>query len=88
MEQEFVWRLKRIGGLTILLNLTRFWMYIQRFKKNSTTAPVAANAGTIDFLATVAQTLGLDVNKTNNSNVGRPIRLVDVGAKPITEVLS
>ena len=42
----------------------------------------------IDLLATVGQTLGLDVSKTNNSNVGRPIRLVDVGAKPIQEVLS
>ena len=42
----------------------------------------------IDLLATVGQALGMDVNKTNNSNVGRPIRLVDVGAKPIQEVLS
>ena len=41
----------------------------------------------IDFLATVGQTLGLDVNKTNQSNVGQPIRLVDVGARPLKEVL-
>jgi hypothetical protein len=43
---------------------------------------------TIDFLATVGRVLGLDVNKTNQSNVGRPIRLVDQGANPIQEVLS
>jgi hypothetical protein len=42
---------------------------------------------TTDFLATVGRTLGLDVNKTNRSNVGRPIRLVDAGSNPIEEVL-
>jgi hypothetical protein len=43
---------------------------------------------TTDFLATVGRALGLDVNKTNQSNVGRPIRIVDAGANPIEEVLS
>src|SRR5262245_21497790 len=42
---------------------------------------------TPDFLATVGKALGLDVEKQNNSNVGRPIRFVDPGAKPIKEVL-
>jgi hypothetical protein len=41
-----------------------------------------------DFLATVGQALGLDITKQNNSNVGRPIRFVDPGAKPILEVLA
>ncbi|MFL5338757.1 MAG: DUF1501 domain-containing protein [Gemmataceae bacterium] len=41
-----------------------------------------------DLLATVGQALGLDINKQNQSNVGRPIRLVEPGAKPIKEVLS
>jgi hypothetical protein len=41
-----------------------------------------------DFLATVGTALGLDIAKQNNSNVGRPIRFVDPGAKPIKEVLA
>jgi hypothetical protein len=41
-----------------------------------------------DFLATVGEALGLDITKQNNSNVGRPIRFVDPGAKPIKEVLA
>jgi hypothetical protein len=40
-----------------------------------------------DLLATVGLALGLDISKQNASNVGRPIRLVDAGAKPIKEVL-
>jgi hypothetical protein len=43
---------------------------------------------TPDFLATVGTALGLDITKQNNSNVGRPIRFVDPGAKPIKEVLA
>jgi hypothetical protein len=43
---------------------------------------------TPDFLATVGKALGLDITKQNNSNVGRPIRFVDPGAKPIQEVLA
>jgi hypothetical protein len=41
-----------------------------------------------DLLGTVCLALGLDINKQNNSNVGRPIRLVEPGAKPIQEVLA
>jgi hypothetical protein len=41
-----------------------------------------------DLLATVCQALGLDATKQNNSNVGRPIRLVEPGAEPIKEVLA
>lgn len=41
----------------------------------------------IDLMATICSALGLDPMKQNMSNVGRPIRLADPEAKPITEVL-
>jgi hypothetical protein len=40
-----------------------------------------------DYLATVCLALGLDPEHQNMSNVGRPIRLVDPEAKPITEIV-
>jgi hypothetical protein len=40
-----------------------------------------------DYLATVCMALGLDPSKQNMSNVGRPIRLADPSAKPITEIV-
>jgi uncharacterized protein (DUF1501 family) len=36
-----------------------------------------------DFLATVALALGIDIARQNNSNVGRPIRVVEPTARPI-----
>ena len=41
-----------------------------------------------DFLATVAKALGIDPTMQNISNIGRPIRIVDAGARPIEEVLA
>ncbi len=41
-----------------------------------------------DFIATVCSALGIDPTKQNQSNVGRPIRIADAGAKPIKEVLA
>jgi len=41
-----------------------------------------------DFMATICMALGIDPLKPNNSNVGRPIRIADKGAKAITEVLA
>jgi hypothetical protein len=41
-----------------------------------------------DFLATVCQALGIDPLKKNDSNVGRPIRIVDKAAKPVKEVIA
>jgi hypothetical protein len=41
-----------------------------------------------DLLATVCQALGVDPLKQNMSNVGRPIRIVDKNADPITELVS
>jgi uncharacterized protein (DUF1501 family) len=43
---------------------------------------------TADLLATVGSALGLDIRKQNNSNVGRPIRLVEPDAQPVKEVLA
>jgi hypothetical protein len=40
-----------------------------------------------DFLATVCSALGIDYNRQNDSPIGRPIRIVDKGAKPIKELL-
>ena len=40
-----------------------------------------------DVIATVCQAIDIDPMKQNMSNVGRPIRLADPEAKPITEVL-
>jgi hypothetical protein len=41
-----------------------------------------------DFLGTVCLALGLDPRTQNQSNVGRPIRLVEPTAKPIKEVVA
>jgi hypothetical protein len=40
-----------------------------------------------DFMATICRALGLDPTRSNLSNVGRPIRLADAGARPVEEVL-
>jgi uncharacterized protein (DUF1501 family) len=41
----------------------------------------------LDFMATVCSVLGINYNKQNNTPIGRPVRVVDKGAKPITELL-
>ncbi len=43
--------------------------------------------GVADFMATVVKALGIDPEKQNNSNVGRPIRIADKAGKPIREVV-
>jgi hypothetical protein len=43
---------------------------------------------TADLLATVCAALGIDPQTQNMSNVGRPIRIVEPGAKPVTEVIA
>jgi hypothetical protein len=40
-----------------------------------------------DLMATVCHGMGIDATKQNLSNVGRPIRIADVGAKPVREAL-
>jgi hypothetical protein len=41
-----------------------------------------------DLLATVCLALGIDPDKQNLSNVGRPIRIVDKSAEPLKEILA
>ncbi len=41
-----------------------------------------------DLLATVCKVLGVDPLKQNQSNVGRPIRIADKGANPISELVA
>lgn len=40
-----------------------------------------------ELLATVCQSLGIDPHKTNESNIGRPIHLVDYDAQPLAGVV-
>jgi uncharacterized protein (DUF1501 family) len=44
--------------------------------------------GVDDFLGTIACALGIDPAKQNNSNVNRPIRIVEPTGRPIKEVLA
>jgi hypothetical protein len=41
-----------------------------------------------DLLATICLAMGIDPMKQNQSNVGRPIRIVDKSAKPIKEIVA
>ena len=41
-----------------------------------------------DFIATIMRPLGIDPERVNLSNVGRPIRIVDASGRAIPEVLS
>jgi uncharacterized protein (DUF1501 family) len=43
---------------------------------------------TIDFMATVCKVLGIDYTKKNHTPIGRPVRIVDKGEEPITELLA
>jgi uncharacterized protein (DUF1501 family) len=40
-----------------------------------------------DLLGTVGLALGLDIRRQNNSNVGRPIRLVEPTAQPVVDIV-
>jgi uncharacterized protein (DUF1501 family) len=42
---------------------------------------------TLDFMATVCRILGIDHEKQNHAPNGRPVRIVDRGANPITQIL-
>jgi hypothetical protein len=41
-----------------------------------------------EFLATICQALGVDHQKQNLSNVGRPIRITAPGTKAVEKVLA
>jgi hypothetical protein len=55
-------------------------------KKGGTVEDKAANVP--DLLATICKAIGVDSEKQNISNIGRPIRIVDKTAKPMAEVLA
>jgi hypothetical protein len=40
----------------------------------------------LDFMATICKVLGIDYNKQNETNIGRPVRIVERGAKPLAEL--
>jgi hypothetical protein len=60
---------------------------IGKTSKDGTTVEERVTS-TLDLLATVCSVLGIDYEKTNPSNVGRPIRIVDKEAKPLTEAIA
>jgi hypothetical protein len=50
-------------------------------------AVIERPVGVSDLLATIASAVGIDPTRQNQSNVGRPIRIADPGAKVIKEIL-
>jgi uncharacterized protein (DUF1501 family) len=42
---------------------------------------------TVDFMATVCRTLGIDYTKFNQTHIGRPIRIVDRGGNHLRELI-
>jgi uncharacterized protein (DUF1501 family) len=51
-------------------------------------AVVERPVSTIDFMATACRILGIDYTKKNHTPIGRPVRIVDKGEEPITELLA
>ncbi len=51
-------------------------------------AVVERPTSALDFMATVCHVLRIDYNKQNQTPIGRPVRIVDKGAKPITELFA
>jgi hypothetical protein len=52
------------------------------------TRPIERPVSVPDLLATACLALGIDPLKQNQSNVGRPIRIVDKDSRPLREVLA
>jgi len=48
---------------------------------------VDRRVGINDFLATICKTVGVDYTKDLHTRSGRPIRIVDKGEKPLSELL-
>jgi hypothetical protein len=59
-----------------------------RTSADGTTIESDRPVNTQDFLATIASALGVDGQRQNLSNVGRPIRIIDPAARRIPELLS
>jgi hypothetical protein len=60
---------------------------VGKTSKDGTTVEERPTA-TRDMLASLCLALGIDFEKTNPSNVGRPIRIVDKPCDPVTEVVA
>jgi len=60
---------------------------VGKTSKDGTTVEVRPTT-TLDMLATLCMALGIDYEKTNPSNVGRPIRIVDKPCNPVKEVIA
>ena len=43
---------------------------------------------TLDFMSTVCKILGIDYTKQNQTPIGRPVRIVDKGANPVTQLFA
>jgi len=61
---------------------------IGRTSADGTTVEADRPVNVPNFLATICRQLGIDPTRQNMSNVGRPIRIVDVGAQPIVDLLA
>jgi hypothetical protein len=59
-----------------------------RTSADGTTVESDRPVGVGDFIGTIARALGIDPERQNLSNVGRPIRIVEPNARPIQEVLA
>jgi len=60
---------------------------VGRTSADGTTVEAAPPTNVPDFLGTVVRALGIDHRRQNMSNVQRPIRLVDLNARPVESVL-
>jgi uncharacterized protein (DUF1501 family) len=92
-------RTPRINGSAGRDHFPNAWSTVMAgggIKGGQVVGKTSADGGTIedrpvavaDFLATICLALGIDPKTQNLSNVGRPIRIVDLSAKPIEEVVA
>jgi hypothetical protein len=58
-----------------------------RTSADGTTVEDSRPTSVPDFIATIAKALGIDPTRQNMSNVGRPIRIADIGAQPIESIV-
>ena len=58
-----------------------------RTSADGTTVEAERPTSVGDFIATIAKGLGVDPTRQNMSNVGRPIRIAEVGSQPIEAIV-
>jgi hypothetical protein len=61
---------------------------VGRTSTDGTTVEADRPTSVPDFIATICRALGIDPTKQNMSNVGRPIRIVENGARAISEIIA